>query len=154
MALVIDIPGSERLEIEVLLLDVNGTLSNRGELIDGVAERIGRLRDQLEVRLLSADTFGTVAATAKQLDVTAKIVADGTEKLAELHALGATRCAAIGNGTNDTEMLRGAALAIAIAGPEGASAKALAAADVVCRSVLEALDLLLEPRLLVATLRS
>ncbi len=32
------------------------TLSDRGELLDGVAERLGALRGMLEPRLLSADT--------------------------------------------------------------------------------------------------
>ena len=68
--------------------------------------------------------------------------------------LGAAGCVAIGNGANDVPMLERAALGIAVIGPEGASGRALAAADVVCRSVVEALDLLLDPRLLVATLRS
>lgn len=40
-----------------------------------------------------------------------------------------------------------------IVGPEGASPLALAAADVVSCSVVEALDLLLDPRRLLATLR-
>jgi soluble P-type ATPase len=46
----------------------------------------------------------------------------------------------------------GAAGAIAVLGPEGASARALRVADVVCRGVEEALDLLLGPQALAATL--
>lgn len=153
MAITLEIPGSDRVELEVLLLDVNGTLSDRGELIDGVAERIARLRELVEVQLLSADTFGTMAETAAALGVNAKIAAGAADKLREIEAFGPHRCAAIGNGANDVELLRAAALAVAIVGPEGASAQAVAVADVVCRSITEALDLLLEPRLLVATLR-
>lgn len=153
MPIVLEIPGSGRVELEVLLLDVNGTLSDRGELIPGVAERIIRLRAQLDVHLLSADTFGTMAETAAALGVDGKLAAAAHDKLREVEALGPHRCAAIGNGANDVELLRAAALSIAVVGPEGASPKALLEADVVCRSVTEALDLLLEPRLLVATLR-
>lgn len=50
-------------------------------------------------------------------------------------------------------MLRAARLGIAVIGPEGAASGAIMAADLVCRSVTEALDLLLDERLLVATLR-
>jgi soluble P-type ATPase len=50
-------------------------------------------------------------------------------------------------------MLGEAALGIAVVGPEGAASASLAAADVVCGSILVALDLLLEPRALAATLR-
>jgi soluble P-type ATPase len=50
-------------------------------------------------------------------------------------------------------MLRAATLGIAVIGPEGAAGPTLVAADVVCRSVLDALDLLLDERALAATLR-
>ena len=57
------------------------------------------------------------------------------------------------NGTNDAEMLREAALGIAVIGPEGASGATVAAADLVCRSINDALGLLRDPRVLAATLR-
>ena len=51
-------------------------------------------------------------------------------------------------------MLQAAALGIAVIGPECAAAEALAAADIVAPNILAALDLLLNPLRLVATLRS
>jgi len=59
----------------------------------------------------------------------------------------------VGNGANDAAALRAAALGIAVIGPEGASAEALVAADVVCTSILQALDLLVDEQALTATLR-
>jgi soluble P-type ATPase len=59
-----EIPGGESFELDHLLLDVNGTLANRARLIDGVDERIARVREQLEVHLLSADTIGNLDETA------------------------------------------------------------------------------------------
>jgi P-type E1-E2 ATPase len=154
VTLVIEIPGRDRLELQFLLLDVNGTLSDRGKLLDGVAERLAALRGNLDPRLLSADTFATLASIAEQLALPAQIAASAQEKLAVLHELDASLCVAVGNGSNDAGMLAEAALGIAVIGPEGASTQALAAADVVCASILDALDLLLEPRALAATLRS
>jgi soluble P-type ATPase len=61
--------------------------------------------------------------------------------------------ASTGNGANDVLMIREAALGIAVVGPEGASGATVAAADLVCRSILEALDLVGEPQALAATLR-
>jgi soluble P-type ATPase len=150
----IEIPGRPALELEHLLLDLNGTLTNRGRLIDGVGDRLSQLGRDLELHALSADTFGTLDELADQLRLTAHRISSGADKLEFLDALGAQRCAALGNGANDVAMLSGAALGIAVIGPEGASTTALRAADVVCRSILDALDLLLDPRAIVATLRA
>ncbi len=101
----VDVPGRDPIELRHLLLDVNGTLSNRGELLHGVAERLEALRPTLEAQLLSADTFGTLAAIAERLRLPARTAATADEKLAALHELGAARCAALGNGRNDAPML-------------------------------------------------
>ncbi len=123
-------------------------------LLEGVAERLARLVERLDVRLVSGDTFATLDEIAAQLDLPAVRARDGRAKLELLEELGRKRCVVVGNGTNDALALEAAALGIAVVGPEGASGAAVRAADVVCRSALEALDLLLEPRALVATLRA
>jgi len=51
-------------------------------------------------------------------------------------------------------MLSAAAVGVALIQREGACAKTLMSADVVCIDILDALQLLHEPRRLVATLRS
>jgi soluble P-type ATPase len=51
-------------------------------------------------------------------------------------------------------MLHASRLGIAILGPEGASGLTLGVADVVCRSITDALDLLLDRRALIATIRA
>jgi len=154
VALTIEIPGRPLLEIEHLLLDLNGTLTDRGRLVDGVTDRLSRLRRRLELHALSAETFGTMDELAGRLQIAAHRISGGAEKREFLDSLGAQNCAAIGNGTNDIPMLGGAALGIAVIGPEGSSMGALAAADIVCRSILDALDLLLDERAMVATLRA
>jgi P-type E1-E2 ATPase len=137
-----------------LVLDLNGTLSDRGALVSGVGERVGRLRTHLEVLIATADTLGGAGRLAESLGIDVVVVKDGAEKAALVEQLGAPGCAVIGNGSNDVPMLKRAGLGIVVIGPEGASGRALASADIVCRSILDALDLLLDPQLLVATLRS
>lgn len=79
--------------------------------------------------------------------------APGAPQKAELVGrLGAESVIAVGNGRNDVAMLT-AALGIAVLGAEGCAGAALRAADVVVPSISDALDCLLEPRRLVATLR-
>ena len=125
MTLVVDIPGGRPLELEHLLLDVNGTLSDRGVLLDGVSERLGPIRERLEVRLVSGDTFETLDAVAAELGVAAMRARDGRTKLRVVDELGRERCVVVGNGTNDMLALEAAALGIAVLGAEGTSAGAL-----------------------------
>jgi soluble P-type ATPase len=153
MTVVIPIPGGTELRLEHLLLDVNGTLTERGALIDGLQARVAALRGSISIHLVSADTFGTLGQVAQQLRVTGVTAASGEDKLRKLDQLGRDRCAVIGNGANDALVLEAAALGVAVLGPEGASAAALRAADVICQSAADALDLLLEPIALSATLR-
>ncbi|HDS06024.1 MAG TPA: ATPase P, partial [Bacteroides sp.] len=56
----IEIPGYKTIHAEHLVLDFNGTLAVDGHLIDGVADQLFRLSADLEVHVLTADTFGTV----------------------------------------------------------------------------------------------
>jgi P-type E1-E2 ATPase len=149
----VQIPGAEPLRLEHLLLDINGTITARGRLVAGVASRIARLRRDLGVTLVTADTLGTAHALGLELQVPVTTIRSGVEKAALVAALGPETTVAIGNGRNDEAMLRAAALGIAIVGPEGAAASALLAADIVCATVTQALDLLLDERSLAATLR-
>jgi soluble P-type ATPase len=153
MALTFEIPGGGTLAIEHLLLDINGTLTDRGDLLPAVGKRIGRLRRSAGVHLLSADTFGTLDGLARSLGVEGVRISTGPEKQGFARQLGSGSCAAIGNGRNDTEMLAEVALGIAVLGPEGLSRAALTVADVICPSIQSALDLLVDPQALAATLR-
>jgi soluble P-type ATPase len=153
LTLSIAMPGRAELRLEHLLLDVNGTLTDRGVLITGVDERLGRLRDALQIHLVSADTFGTLGSIAGGLKVAAVRAASGEDKLRVLDELGRERCVVIGNGANDVLVLEAAAVSFAVLGPEGASTAALHSADVVCASANDAIDLLLDPQALSATLR-
>lgn len=151
--LTIDLRGGGSFEIDHLVLDINGTLTDHGTLIEGVAERLGLLADVLEIHVLTADTFGTAEGLARRLGAAITTIADGGEKATRIEALGADRVVAIGNGRNDEAMIRVARLGIAVIGPEGAAGSTLLAADVVCSTVTDALDLLLDERAMTATLR-
>jgi P-type E1-E2 ATPase len=153
----IDIPGQGSYEFVRLVLDVNGTIAEDGELIPGVKERLARLQRDVEIVMITADTHGQQLAIDRQLDLEAIRTEEGKpeawQKAEVVRRLGSDGTVAIGNGANDAQMLKVAALGIAVVGPEGASAAVLGTADVVTRSILDALDLLIIPRRLVATLR-
>jgi P-type E1-E2 ATPase len=155
--LAIEIPGRGTYELVRLIVDVNGTLAEDGDLIAGVKGRIGRLRRDLEVLMVTANTHGRQLAIDRELELEAILIEDGkpeaTQKAELIRRLGSDATVAIGNGANDALMLKEAAIGIAVVGPEGASMAALQTADVVTTSILDALDLLLNPRRLIATLR-
>jgi soluble P-type ATPase len=57
---VIDIPGRERVAIDHLVLDYNGTIALDEDLIPDVPEMMEELSTQMTIHVLTADTHGTV----------------------------------------------------------------------------------------------
>ena len=152
----LNIPGRGELQIEHLVMDVNGTLALDGILIEGVARRIGKLRDRLTVHLLTADTHGGQAVIDQLLNLKAIRIQRGNEaeqKAAYIRQLGAERVAAIGQGANDALMLQTAALSICVLSVEGLAVEALVASRLLLPDILSALDLFDQPLRLIASLR-
>ena len=152
----LDIPGRGELRLKHLVSDYNGTLSCDGMLLPGIAPQLAALADQLEVHVVTADTFGLASEQCAGLPAELTVLPDGNQDEAKrdyINQLGAAHCVCLGNGCNDALMLRAAALGICVLEAEGACADSLREADVVCRSAGEALDLLLNPKRLVSTLR-
>jgi soluble P-type ATPase len=155
----IDIPGFAELRLAHLVLDFNGTLARDGVLLEGVARRLSRLSRSVQVHVLTSETRGQAREELGELPCTVHVVRSGVgtehEAKAQLaRELGAARCACIGNGRNDRLLLAEAALGVAVLQAEGLAREALEAADLVMPDIASALDLLLEPLRLVATLRS
>lgn len=151
------IPGYGELHLAHLVMDYNGTLAVDGRLLPGVKERLEGLGRRLALHVVTADTFGKVKAELAGLDATVQILPRDRQDEAKreyVRQLGANVTVAVGNGRNDCLMLQEAALGVAVILGEGASAKSLAAADVVCLSIADALDLLQHPLRLTATLRT
>ncbi|CAN2044692.1 ATPase P [Candidatus Magnetomoraceae bacterium gMMP-13] len=153
----INIPGYKKLQLEHLVLDHNGTLSCDGVLIKGVKQCLNNLANNIELHVITADTFGK--AKAELLDVSCKLSILPLEsqdfaKRNYIKELGSNKTVAIGNGRNDSLMLKEAELGIAVIQEEGAAAKAIMSANVICSNIINALDLLVHPLRLIATLRS
>lgn len=152
----VDIPGKGKLTLKNVVLDFNGTIALDGLILPGVEERLNRLSTTLDIYVLTADTFGSVQTACSSINGKVEIISGplgAPEKLHFIENLGASESVAIGNGTNDRLMLASAALGIAVIGHEGASVKALNTADVVVANINSGLDLLLNSKRLVATLR-
>jgi len=154
----IEIPGDRTLQLSQLVLDYNGTLACDGTLLPGVTARLQELAVHFQVLVLTADTFGTVAENLAGLDLQVQVLPGETNQIIAKRdaviSLGASGVVAIGNGRNDSGMLQAAALGIAVIQQEGASPVTVTAADVITTSITDALELLLYPDRLRATLRS
>lgn len=153
----IDIPGFGRLQLQQLVLDYNGTLACDGTLLEGVAQRLHALASELEIHVVTADTFGTVRKALEGLPAEVVVLPPDGQDVAKgryVRELGAGNTVAIGNGRNDSQMLREAVLGIVVVQEEAAALQAVSGADIACAHITVALDLLAKPRRLLATLRS
>ena len=153
----INIPGFKELQLSHLVLDYNGTIARHGCLIQGVRAKLELLAPRLTIHILTADTFGTVRDQVADLPADLIVIPAGDQaqaKSAHVRRLGCETVVAVGNGRIDRLMLKEASLGIALLQSEGAAVEALLAADLVAPDILAALDLLLIPAALTATLRS
>jgi soluble P-type ATPase len=152
----LDIPGRGILQLEHLVSDVNGTLARDGRLLEKIAKPLVGLKDRLGVHLITADTYGRQDNIDIMLGLKA-VRLRGPDQAAQkadfVRSLGAEHVVALGNGANDAQMLKAAAIGIAVMGDEGLAVEALTSADILMQSALDALYLLEYPTRLVATLR-
>jgi P-type E1-E2 ATPase len=152
----ITIPGRGNYTIENLVLDLNGTIALDGKIIRGVKERVAMLNQKLDVIMVTADTNKNAELLARDLPIKLykiKKTEENEQKLRVVLEKGKNNTVSIGNGCNDVSMLKESAIGICIVGGEGASAEAMMASNLVVLTINDALDLLLKPHRLRATLR-
>ncbi len=152
----LNIPGRGTLQLEHLVCDVNGTLAVDGQLIEGISRLLRSLRDRLTVHLITADTHGRQSLIDQQLGLQAARLKPGDEarqKAEFVRQLGAEGVIALGQGANDANMLKEAALGICVLSKEGTAVEALLAADLLAPDIFFALELLEKPLRIVASLR-
>lgn len=139
-----------------LVLDYNGTIAKDGVLKEELKNLLPLLAQKYTLHVITADTFGSVQEELQEFNLTVKILKSSdhtSEKEAYIQELNEEHCVAFGNGNNDAKMLAKAAIGIAILGDEGCAKESLFASDILCKSITEAVELLLYPKRLLATLR-
>lgn len=152
----ITIPGFADLNLKYALIDYNGTLAVDGKLIEGIAEPLNALSEHLEIHIITGDGFGTAKAELVGINCILTITPAENQALTKqkyLHQLNPKETVAIGNGRNDSYILKDSALGIAVIGNEGTAAEAILSANIILPSIFLALDLLHNPRRLRASLR-
>ena len=154
--LTIQIPGREELTLSHLILDYNGTIALDGEIIESIRPRLEELSKHLCIYVITADTHGTAAKKCEGLPL--QVLTFPTTQVGAIKAQEARKCTGgvvtIGNGFNDIQMSDAADLSICVMGREGCCGALLMHCDVVVTSIEDALDLLVIPNRLRATLRT
>ena len=152
----IQIPGRELLTLNHLVLDYNGTIAEDGNIIEGIRPRLAELSKELSIYVITADTHGTAAKKCEGLPL--QVLTFPTTEVGKIKAEEVTKLEGgvitIGNGFNDIQMSDAADLSICVIGREGCCGALIAHCDVVVTSIDDALDLLLKPDRLRATLRT
>ncbi|MFH0811648.1 MAG: ATPase P [Pseudomonadota bacterium] len=151
-----EIPGKGIVQIKNLLLDLNGTIATDGVIAPKIKTMINTLSQKLRIFILSADTQGNLEKATKGIKgevirIPARNSTKGKKEF--LQQVEPSKTAVIGNGYNDLFILKEARLGIGVIGREGASVRALLNSDIVVRDIFDALDLLIHPLRIKATLR-
>ena len=154
----VHIPGYKNIEIENVVFDYNGTIAEDGILIEGVGELVLELVSKgIKVYVLTADTNGTVRNQCEHLPIEIEVF-DGEEatihKRKFVEKIGKDKTVSIGNGRNDIEMFQMSRLSIAVIGSEGCFSKTLISADIVVNNIIDAIQWILTPHRLKATMRN
>lgn len=155
----IDIPGFGQRHIRIVVSDFTGTYSFGGAVAPDVKRRLRDLVTLVDLHIVTADSFGTADTELAGITVPYKLrtARHDREKAAYVSQFDIQYVAAIGNGNNDRLMLlavkAGGGLAIAVDNGEGCAVDAMRNADLFVSGAANALDLLLDPVRLKATLR-
>ncbi|MBU0632475.1 haloacid dehalogenase [bacterium] len=152
----IEIPNFKNIEIYNIVCDYNGTIAKDGKVLPQIKALFQELSKHYRVFVITADTFGSVKSQLEGFGADIKILSssDHTKEKADfVQELQAENSIAIGNGNNDALMLKNAAIGIAVLGDEGCAKETLMSADIICKDSIDALELILRPKRLVATLR-
>jgi P-type E1-E2 ATPase len=150
------VPGMGHYSIEHLILDLNGTIALDGRIIRGVKERLIALSKNVHIIVVTADTNKNAEKLLKDLPValcTIEEAKESEQKARLVREKGREVAVSVGNGCNDVSMLQESAIGICVVGREGASREAVLASDLVVPGITDALDLLLKPNRLKASLR-
>jgi soluble P-type ATPase len=158
--ILIEIPGLGQRHIGLLLSDFSGTLSSSGRVYPAVKEMLIQLAEEIDVHVVTSDTYGTVQSELEGLPLALHLLHGDRHDLQKEELgrrLGLEHCAVLGNGNNDRLLLKAAkeagGIAIAVDNGEGCATDALLNSNLFIVGAVGALRLLLDPRSCKATLR-
>ena len=147
-------PNNTELQIENIVLDLNGTLANKGVVLETTKALLKHLK-QLGYRLIliSGDIRGNAKKTAEELGLDLFLGKNSEEKAQQMQQFDKHKTAAIGNARIDIGTFQNAEISIATVQSEGIHTEILKHVDILIPSIDEALKLFIDTKSLEATLR-
>ena len=154
-----NIPNYGEITIENIIFDLNGTLQFKGKISKELIKKIKELKKNYNVYIVSSDIRGNLKDIAEKLGVnyikvSSKEISEAELKNNELTKLGKDVTVTVGNGNNDSLMLKNSLLGLVIIGNEGASIESITNSDVAFADPICAIDFLIDEKILIGTLRS
>ncbi|WP_421920249.1 hypothetical protein [Marinifilum sp.] len=154
MSLNYSVPGVGTITIDTLVLDSNGTLTVKGEMVPGVVERIHRLQMLgVNVVMISSDQRGNARDLALSSGIAYYEANNSREKEDVLLSLGSRNVAAIGNARIDIGLFVQSVVSVATLQGEGIHKDIIDHVDVILPSINDALDFFLDEDTFIATMK-
>ena len=151
------VPGLKPFEITQVVVDYNGTIAVDGKIPMELKAKLAKLSKLVPITVLTADTHGTAKAECEPLGLAVRTFPQESAAACKkeiVKELGPDNVACLGNGFNDIPMFKIARLSIGVLDVEGMCGALLPHATILCRSSAEAIDLLLNPKRIIADLRT
>lgn len=152
--MIYNIPNAKPLEINTIILDLNGTLTVFGKVVTGAPERINKLKAMgMHIVLFTGDIRGTAAQICTDLGIDFEIAHTNAEKGQLIRKYDQETTASIGNACIDIATFQYAKLSIATLQGEGINVAIIPHIDIIVPSINDALDLLIDGKALAGSLR-
>ena len=149
-----NISGIGEYNLNTIVMDLNGTISIRGNIIDGVKLKLNKLsKKEFRLILVSSDQRGNAENIAKQLGVEFRIAKTLEEKQSFMQSLNSETVVAIGNSRVDIGLFSKAKLSIATLQAEGIHPEIIKHVDIIVPSIIDAFNLLLDEDTLCSTMK-
>lgn len=153
--MIYNVPEVGEIEINTIVLDLNGTLSVNGSIPNGVKEKLSKLKEMgIAIILFTGDQRGTAKDLCEEYGIEFIRTKSGKEKEQAMEKFDPETTAAIGNARIDIGTFKHAKVSIATLQSEGIHANILSHVDVVVPSINDALDFFIEKNTFAATMRT
>jgi P-type E1-E2 ATPase len=153
--MIYNIPKGETIEINTIVLDLNGTLTVNGKLESSTEKLVKQLQNKgFRLVLISGDIRGNAKTIADKLGMDLYLGSTSDEKAAQMQQFDKNKTAAIGNARIDIGTFENAILSIATLQSEGIHTTIIKHVDIIVPSIDNALQLFLDKKSLEGTLRA